>query len=132
MQNDGKMSSSDEHATIFTTDDAKTIKNKINKAYCPEKEIFENPIADYAQHLLFPKFKTLKVERPTKFGGDIELESFADLENIYGKGELHPMDLKNTVANYTNKLIAPVREHFEKNVKAKELLEQVNSFSVTR
>jgi tryptophanyl-tRNA synthetase len=31
MQTDGKMSSSDESTTIYTTDDLKTIKNKINK-----------------------------------------------------------------------------------------------------
>ena len=31
METDGKMSASEEHTTIYTTDDAKTIKSKINK-----------------------------------------------------------------------------------------------------
>ena len=31
------------------------------------------------------------------------------------------MDLKNTIAKYINELLEPVREHFEKNKKAKEL-----------
>lgn len=129
---DLKMSKSKPDTAIFMTDTEEMIRKKINKAYCPEKEMYENPIVDYAQFLLFPKFGTLKVERPAKFGGDLEISSYEELEKVYGGGQLHPMDLKNTVATYTNKLVEPVRKHFETNAKAKELFEQVQSFSVTR
>ncbi|NOZ80776.1 MAG: tyrosine--tRNA ligase, partial [DPANN group archaeon] len=36
------------------------------------------------------------------------------------------------VAKKLNELLQPVREHFEKDKKAKELLEQVKKFNVTR
>ena len=54
------------------------------------------------------------------------------LEKTYVDGKLHPMDLKQTTAKYVDKLIEPVRSHFEKNKKAKELLEKVNSYMVKK
>ena len=48
------------------------------------------------------------------------------------KGDLHPSDLKKGVADELNKLIAPVREYFEKNEKAKELYETVKKFRITK
>ena len=42
------------------------------------------------------------------------------------------MDLKSSVAVYVDKMIEPVRKHFEKNTKAKALLEQIKSFEITR
>jgi tyrosyl-tRNA synthetase len=42
------------------------------------------------------------------------------------------MDLKNAVTSKINELLEPVRKHFEKNAKARELLEIVNKLEVTR
>jgi len=42
------------------------------------------------------------------------------------------MDLKPAISYYVNELVKPVREHFENNKKAKELLVKVKSFKVTR
>ena len=42
------------------------------------------------------------------------------------------MDLKNAVASYLDEMIAPVREYFEKNKKAKELYEEIKQYSITR
>ncbi len=127
-----KMSKSVPDSALFMTDSEDDIKRKMKKAYCPEKEINENPILEYAKYLVFEKFDSFKIERDEKFGGDVEFKSYGELEEAYGKGELHPMDLKAGVGNYCNEMIKPIREHFEKNSKAKELLEQVKSFEVTR
>ena len=54
------------------------------------------------------------------------------MEEIFARGDLHPMDLKTAVTYYVNELIKPVREHFETNSAAKKLLEQVKSFQITR
>ena len=126
-----KMSKSKPDTAIFMTDSKEDIKRKIKKAYCPEKIIEENPIIEYCQHILFEKFKELKIERPSKFGGDLSIKSFDELLKIYSKGELHPMDLKDSVAIHINKLIEPVRKHFEKG-KSKELQEKVKKFEITR
>ena len=129
---DLKMSKSKPDTAIFMTDSEEEIKRKINKAYCPEKIINENPLMEYAKYIIFEKFDTLKIERPKKFGGDLELNSYDKLAKVFEKGDLHPMDLKPAVADYINKLVEPVRKHFEKNNKAKELLEKVKSFKITR
>ena len=73
----------------------------------------------------------IKIERPEKFGGDVTFGSYDELQKAYGAGEIHPLDLKNTSANYVDQLIEPVRKHFEKG-KAKKLLEQVRGFQTTR
>ncbi len=127
-----KMSKSKPDTAIFMTDSEEDIKRKIKKAYCPEKIVDENPILEYCKYLVFERFDKLKIERPTKFGGDVEFNCYNDLESAFVKGDLHPMDLKGAVAGYVNKMIEPTRKHFEKNKKAASLLEQVQSFKVTR
>ena len=129
---DLKMSKSKPDSAIFMTDSEEEIKRKINKTYCPEKVIEENPLMEYAKYIIFEKFDSIKIERPKKFGGDLKLDSYDELVKVFEKGDLHPMDLKPAVAKYINDLIGPVREHFKKDKKAKELLEKVKSFKITR
>ena len=127
-----KMSKSNPDSAIFMTDAADEIKRKINKAYCPEKEIVDNPILEYCKFLVFEKFDELKIERPEKWGGNMLFKSYSELEDAFGKGDLHPADLKQAVSFYVNEMVKPVREHFENDADAKKLLEQVQSFEVTR
>lgn len=126
-----KMSKSKPNSAIFMDDSKENIQRKIRKAYCPEKEIEDNPILEYCKYMIFEKFSELKIERPAKFGGDLVIKSYDELENIYGKEELFPLDLKNAVAEYIDKIVDPVRKHFEKG-EANELLEKIKSFEVTR
>ena len=126
-----KMSKSIPDSAIFMTDPESEVKRKISKAYCPEKQAEENPVIEYCKHIVFEKKKSMKIERPEKFGGNTEYNSFADLEKDYLEGKLHPMDLKSGTANSINALLEPVRKHFRKG-KAKNLLEQVEAMKVTR
>ena len=128
---DIKMSKSNPDAAIFMTDNESQIRKKIQKAYCPE-DVEENPILEYVQYFIFERFDTFKVERSSKFGGDLEFNSYIELETSYTKGEVHPADLKNAVAAYLNKMIHPVRKTFESNSKLRDLRDQVLSFQVTR
>ncbi len=127
-----KMSKSKPDTAIFMDDTEEEIKRKISKAYCPEKQVEQNPIMEYCKYIVFGKLKTFEIERPKKFGGNLEISSYPELENIYKQGKLHPMDLKNSVAIEINELMIPTRKHFEKNRKASELLEKVKNFQVTR
>ncbi|MCX6818248.1 MAG: tyrosine--tRNA ligase [Candidatus Aenigmarchaeota archaeon] len=129
---DMKMSKSKPDSAIFMTDSPEEVKRKISKAYCPEKQIAENPILEYCKFIIFEKFKTFDIKRHEKFGGDVSFESYAGLEKAYAEGKIHPMDLKSGVALRLNELLEPVRQHFEKNAKAKDLLEAVNKLEVTR
>ena len=134
---ENKMSKSNPDNAIFMTDTSEDIKRKINKAYCLEGDIKENPVLEYCKYIIFESLdrlglKALTIERPEKFGGNVILNSFQDLEIKFVNKEIHPMDLKNTVVILLDKLLQPVRKHFEENTEAKKLLEQVKSFQVTR
>lgn len=132
-----KMSKSKPDSAIFMTDTSEDVSRKINKAYCPEGEVANNPVLEYCRYILFESFDRLNikefvVERPEKFGGTFCFKTYADLEKAFANKELHPQDLKQSVINYLNQLLKPVREHFEKDTKAKALLAQVKSFQITR
>jgi tyrosyl-tRNA synthetase len=127
-----KMSKSKPDTAIFMTDSEEEIKRKFKKAYCPEGKTEDNPIMEYMKYIIFEKFKEITIERPEKFGGAVNFKSYSDLEKAYLKKEIHPVDLKNCCAIYINELLIPVQEHFEKNKKAKKLLEKVKSFTVSR
>ena len=127
-----KMSKTNPDAAIFMTDSEEEIKRKIMHAYCPEKELEENPVIEYCKFLVFEKFKEMKIERNKKFGGDLSLKSFSELEDEFSSGGLHPMDLKNATAFYINKMVEPVRKHFQKDRKARGLLERVNAIDPTK
>jgi len=127
-----KMSKSKPYSAIFMTDTEEEIKKKINKAFCPEKIIIENPVLEYCKYIIFEKFDSIVIERPEKWGGNLEYNSYDEIEKDFASGNLHPADLKQAVAKYINELIVPVRQYFEKNTKAKELKKRVESFEVTR
>ena len=126
-----KMSKSVPDSAIFMTDSEKEVERKIGKAYCPEKQVEENPVLEYCRYIVFEKEKKMKIERPAKFGGDVEYGSINELESAFALGKLHPADLKKGTAVQINRLLEPVRKHFSKG-KAKGLLEQVKGFKATR
>ncbi|MBI1978867.1 MAG: tyrosine--tRNA ligase [Candidatus Aenigmarchaeota archaeon] len=127
-----KMSKSKPQTAIFVHDSQEEIKKKINSAFCPEKVVEGNPVLEYSKYLIFKKFKSMKIERDKKFGGDIELDNYQELEETFRQGKLHPVDLKNAVAMYLDQMIEPIRKHFEKDKKAKKLYEFVKKQEVTR
>ena len=132
-----KMSKSKPDSAIFMTDTQDDITRKINKAYCLEGEVKDNPILEYCRYIIFEsldRFPTPEfiVERPEKFGGILRFKTYAELENVFAHKQLHPQDLKQTVIKYLDLLLQPVRKHFEENSEAKKLLTEVKSFQVTR
>lgn len=127
-----KMSKSQPDSAIFMTDTSEDVKRKINKAYCPEGDIKDNPVLEYCKYIIFERVNKMIIKRPEKFGGDLELGSYGELESKFAAKEIHPMDLKNAVAAELDTLLQPVRDHFEKDATAKALLEKVRSFAVTR
>jgi tyrosyl-tRNA synthetase len=127
-----KMSKSNPDSAIFMNDSEEEIKRKIKKAYCPEGRAEENPILEYNKYIIFEKFKNIKVERPNKFGGNVEFKKYDEMEKAFTSKKLHPMDLKQSTALYLNKLIEPIRKKLEKSNTAKKLQEEIKSFKVTR
>lgn len=127
-----KMSKSKPSSSIFIHDSEEEIRAKIMAAYCPPKEIKGNPLIDYAKHLVFRSFDTMTMERKPKFGGDLEFQNYKELEKSYISGNLHPLDLKNAMILYIDRMVKPLRDHFEKKKSAREMYELVKSYQITR
>jgi len=127
-----KMSKSDPKTCIYMHDNYNELRTKINNAYCPPKQEEGNPLLEYCKYIIFKETGSMKIERPQKFGGDIDFKNYDELKDAYLKGDLHPTDLKKRVIEELNKLIKPVREYFEENKKAKELYEIVKKFQITK
>ncbi|MEE8402945.1 MAG: hypothetical protein V3R93_04245, partial [Candidatus Hydrothermarchaeaceae archaeon] len=124
-----KMSKSIPSTSIFVHDPEEEIKRKINAAFCPMKEVKENPVMEYAKEIVFRSSAELEIRRPEKFGGDVTFYSYPEVEKAYVNGDLHPQDLKIAVAKQIDRLISPIRMHFEKDNKARKLYELVRSYS---
>ena len=128
-----KMSKSDPDSAIFMEDKEDDVKRKIKKAYCPEKIVEGNPILDYAKSIIFESFEGgFTVKRDQKNGGDRHYAAYKELEADFVAGELHPVDLKTNVAEAINRLLQPVRDHFEKDPYAKKLLDTIKLWQVTK
>ncbi len=112
---EGKMSKSDPNSCVFIHDEPKAIRKKLNKAYCPTDDLDTNPVLDHARLIVFPMLGKMEIKRPEKFGGDLNFETYDDLVQAYSKGELHPMDLKNGVADSIADILAPARQYLKDN-----------------
>ena len=112
-----KMSASDSASVIGCLDGKKQIKKKMNKAYCPEKEVEGNGILAFVKTVLFPYLKRkdekFLIDRPEKFGGPLTYENYELMEKAFVAGDLHPLDLKMGMADYVNTILGPVRKRFE-------------------
>ncbi|MDG6938275.1 MAG: tyrosine--tRNA ligase [Nitrososphaerota archaeon] len=127
-----KMSKSKPESSIFVHDGTELIRSKVNSAYCPPKVVAGNALMDYSRYIIFRKQKALRIERPEKYGGTVEFASYRELEDAYAGGLLHPADLKKGVAEALDAIIAPIRDHFEKDPAARRLYESVRSAETTR
>ena len=67
-----------------------------------------------AKHIVFPRVDRFEIKRPEKFGGAVTYESYAKLEKDYAEGKIHPLDLKNGIAEALIKILEPVREYFKR------------------
>ena len=127
-----KMSKSKPETSIFVHDSDEEIMRKINSAYCPPKVLEGNAPIEYCRYIVFRKQKSLKIDRPARYGGSVEFFSAAELERAYASGALHPADLKKGVGEALGAIISPIRDHFVKDPHAKKLYETVRAAEATR
>lgn len=132
LQIASKMSKSEPEASILVHDSAKEIATKIRGAYCPAKVVENNPVLEYCRYIIFLREGKLAVERSEKYGGNLEYLAYEDLESDYKAGKLHPLDLKNATSRALNERIKPIREHFERNRRARDLYLFVKAQETTR
>jgi len=126
-----KMSKSIPKTAIFIHDTPEEIKEKIAGAFCLPKDISFNPILDWTEWLIWPVLKELEIKRPAKFGGTISFEDYKKLEKAYAEGKIHPLDLKNAVADALINILEPARKHFAQP-RIKKMKEEFEALKITR
>ncbi len=109
LDGDDKMSSS-KNNFIAVDDGVLEISEKIDKSYCPQGIVEDNPMIEIAETFVYPNQETLLIKRPEKFGGDVEFTREELLDN-FSNGSLHPMDLKNGIKDFLIEYLRPVREY---------------------
>ncbi len=125
---EAKMSKSKPMSAIFVHDSEQEIKEKLRKAFCPPSAE-ANPVLEILRYIIFRKFDAVEIK--TKHGEE-SFSCYSDVEKAYVSGEIHPLDLKEAAAEKLCEILKPVREHFEKNKRARELYETVKGFEITR
>ncbi len=118
----GKMSKSNPNSGIFIHDTDDEIRTKIKKAWCEEGNIEANPLLEISKHVIFHEFSEMNVERPEKFGGNVSYSDYSQLESDFAAKKLHPTDLKQTVAEYLVKIVAPIRDRISLDKELSDLI----------
>uniref|UniRef100_A0A6B2FWZ4 tyrosine--tRNA ligase n=1 Tax=Myxobolus squamalis TaxID=59785 RepID=A0A6B2FWZ4_MYXSQ len=113
----GKMSSSEADSKIDLLDSHDTIKKKIAKSFCEEGNINQNGVLSFCKHIIFPILALQKnynfvVERKEEHGGNIFINSYEELEEIFVQKLLHPGDLKTATVRCLDHILSPIRIHF--------------------
>jgi tyrosyl-tRNA synthetase len=107
---DGTKMASSKDNFISVDDTGEEIYRKFKKAYCKIGDTEENPILALFRYHIFPRYETVVIERPEKFGGNITYSSYEEMENAFVAESVHPMDLKNSAAKYINEILDSVRK----------------------
>ncbi|KAM0793255.1 hypothetical protein ACM66B_000717 [Microbotryomycetes sp. NB124-2] len=128
----GKMSSSDPNSKIDFLDSPATVKSKIQKAHCAPGEVEGNGVLAFISNVIVPIGELMRkqgranerawasteqavftVKGDPKHGGQaVDFESADELEKAYASGSVHPGDLKASVVEAINSLLAPIQAEF--------------------
>jgi tyrosyl-tRNA synthetase len=116
-----KMSSSDPNSKIDMLDKPEVIQKKVSKAFCEPKNIEDNSILGLFKNLVFKLTSTFTLEREEKYGGNVSFENYMDMEKAFANNTITPPDIKNGLADFLIKFLAPIREEFEKEENKKNI-----------
>jgi len=110
----GKMSASVKNSKVDLLDDEAAVKEKLDKAFCPEGVVEGNGVLAFLKYVIFAikeqSKEPLVIKRPVKFGGDLSFASYAEFEETFVAKKVHPLDVKNAVRDEINRLLAPLRK----------------------
>ena len=102
-----KMSSSEANSKLDLLDDAKAVKKKINRVFCEEKNVENNPLLSFVKAVLIMvngDFVLTQRDQPT-----ITYVEYAQLHTDFAAGKIHPADFKSSVTDAINAVLEPVR-----------------------
>lgn len=113
----GKMSSSEPNSKIDFDNSDEIILQKINKAYSIDGEVEGNGLLSLMRFIVFRKLNGLPfiINRDEKWGGDLEIKSYEELEELFVSKKLSSVDLKPAVAREIMNIVSPIRTKLLEN-----------------
>ena len=106
-----KMSASVEASKIALTDEPEVVEKKVKSADFVEGNPDNGVMAIFENIIFTLKTDTeekLLIERPEKFGGNLEYSDYSELERNVLEKKVHPLDVKMALAKEINKLLEPI------------------------
>jgi tyrosyl-tRNA synthetase len=119
-----KMSKSDPDGAVFIEDSREDIVRKIARAHFPPDPA-ENPLFEYLKYIILRRFPEVTLAGKAYKTADEIRDHFAE---IYEHGDR----VKADIADYVDRLIQPIRDHFQSTPELQALLQRVDSYRVTR
>jgi tyrosyl-tRNA synthetase len=120
-----KMSKSDPSSAVFVHDDPDTIARRVAKAFCPPEETRFNPVLNWFDQLVFTLGGApVRIQR--RDGGATTFDTYDDLAEAYGRGDLHPGDAKAALTEWLIEYLEPARAHFA-TPRVAAMLEEVDA-----
>jgi tyrosyl-tRNA synthetase len=126
-----KMSKSKPETAIFIHDPEEEIREKIRSAFCPPGEAEFNPVLELARLIIFRDRREGFEVVNRKTGERRMFESYSQLEEAYRRREVHPLDLKEAVADELVRILEPARRVFLEG-HGRTLLEELRELRITR
>ena len=121
-----KMSKSDPSSCLYVQDDAETIANKIKAAFCEEGVIEGNPCVSYMRWCVFTNYPQGVDFCDSKTQQQMHCQDYAAFETAYKAKAITPQELKKVLTNCMNHLLDSIRDHFQKDAHARDILRRVN------
>jgi len=112
-----KMSASNNKTKIDLLDNEEEVEKKIKESDCVAGDP-DNFVLAFLKNVLMviknDKKEKFVIKIPEKFGGDLEYDNYEDIERDFIAKKLHPLDVKNAVADEINNLLLVFRENKKK------------------
>ena len=124
-----KMAKSIPGSAILVHDPPEQIRDKIRSAFCPPRETEDNPVLDIVRLILLPQMGSIEILRSAKYGGNLKFEKYDEVKKTYASGNLHPQDLKDSVAKSLSDRLEGVRKELGKHP---DLLDRIAAMEITR
>ena len=116
-------------SVIFLDDEPADVKRKVTRAFCTPGQLENNPVLEHCRRIVLALKGKLVVTRSSENGMNKVYENFADIEEDFKTGALHPGDLKTAVIKSINEILDLIREQVAKQPELKKLVADVKKYT---
>ena len=119
-----KMSKSNPKSGIFMNDSDREIIKKINKSWCEPEKVYDTPLIDIVEQIIFHEFNEITIETYKDIDKDLSYKNYKEFFHDVELGKIHPGDLKQAVSKYLIKIISPIRNELNLNPNLENIIRE--------